>query len=237
MAHGPGPEYPDQVRRRRFSYLRSLIDRARDPVIILPYLGYGTAEKLRLCGRALQDEGFRPTSDAERRWRNLVAFLKRMESDVMPGARLRARFANHEVQAVSDRQGYFSIEIDASGAAPGWQDISLQLVRDPKIGAAGRVLLPPTEAQFGVISDIDDTIVYSNVLRKWRMIVSLALSNARTRKPFKGVAAFYRALHAGVNPVFYVSKSPWNLYVPLVEFIELQGCRSGRCCCATSACA
>ena len=223
MAHGPGPEHPDQVRRRRFSYLRSLIERARHPIIILPYLGYGSAQMLRLCGRVLQDHGFRPTRDTERRWRNLVAFMKRMESDVMPGARLRARFANREVEATSDRQGYFSLEIDASGAAPGWQEIALQLVGDPNIGATGRVLVPPDEARFGVISDIDDTIVYSNVLRKWRMIVSLALSNARTRKPFKGVAAFYRALHGGVNPVFYVSKSPWNLYVPLVEFIELQG--------------
>ena len=55
------------------------------------------------------------------------------------------------------------------------------------------------------------------------MILTIALSNARTRKPFKGVAAFYRALHAGVNPVFYVSKSPWNLYAPLVEYLEVQG--------------
>ena len=38
-----------------------------------------------------------------------------------------------------------------------------------------------------------------------------------------GVAAFYRALHAGVNPFFYVSKSPWNLYAPLVEYLEVQG--------------
>jgi phosphatidate phosphatase APP1 len=58
------------------------------------------------------------------------------------------------------------------------------------------------------------------------------MSNARTRKPFEGVAAFYRALHQGAsgsegNPIFYVSKSPWNLYVPLVEFLELQGIPAG----------
>jgi hypothetical protein len=29
-------------------------------VILMPYLGYGTSEKLTLCGRVLQDEGFRP---------------------------------------------------------------------------------------------------------------------------------------------------------------------------------
>jgi phosphatidate phosphatase APP1 len=36
------------------------------------------------------------------------------------------------------------------------------------------------------------------------------------------VAAFYRALHAGVNPMFYVSKSPWNLYLPLVELMQAE---------------
>jgi phosphatidate phosphatase APP1 len=65
------------------------------------------------------------------------------------------------------------------------------------------------------------------VQKKLRMLVSLALSNARTRKPLPGVAAFYRALHAGMNPVFYVSKSPWNLYVPLVEYLRTQGLPEG----------
>jgi phosphatidate phosphatase APP1 len=83
--------------------------------------------------------------------------------------------------------------------------------------------VPPANAQFGVISDIDDTVVYSNVTHKLRMVVALAFSNARTRKPFKGVAALYQALHRGRNPLFYVSKSPWNLYLPLLEYLEVQG--------------
>ena len=81
--------------------------------------------------------------------------------------------------------------------------------------ATARVLVPAARARFGVISDIDDTIVQTKVTRKVRMIVSLALSSARTRKPFPGVAAFYRALHAGVNPVFYVSNSPYRSSTPL----------------------
>jgi phosphatidate phosphatase APP1 len=202
--------------------LRALLSKLRDPVIILPYLWYGTRERLRVCGRVLQDEGFRPARDSERRWRNLVAFFKRMESDVVARAPLRAQYKHASAEAASDRQGYFRLEIRAR-ADPGWSEVGLELLGRPDIRAKARVLVPPREARFGVISDIDDTIVYSNVLSKWRMIVTLAFSNARTRKPFKGVAAFYRALHRGVNPVFYVSKSPWNLYAPLVEFLELQG--------------
>jgi phosphatidate phosphatase APP1 len=208
---------------RRLAGLRALVSKLRDPVILLPYLGYGTRERLRLCGRVLQDEGFRAASGTEARWRNMVAFFKRMESDVIRGAALRARFGSNTRETTSDRQGYFQAEIQNARAKPGWNEVSLELVRDPRIRATGRVLVPAAAAQFGIVSDIDDTIVYSNVLSKWRMVLSLALSNARTRKPFKGVGAFYRALHRGVNPVFYVSKSPWNLYVPLVEYLEAQG--------------
>jgi phosphatidate phosphatase APP1 len=222
MADGPGPEHADQVVAPRLAGLRALLGKLRDPVIILPYLGYGTRERLQLSGRVLQDEGFRPTADTERRWRNLVAFFKRLESDEVPGARLRARFGPASAQATSDRQGYFTFSFPAR-ARPGWNDVDIELVRDPRIRATGRVLVPSRAASFGLISDIDDTIVYSNVLSKWRMVLGLALSNSRTRKPFAGVAAFYRALHRGVNPVFYVSKSPWNLYAPLVEYLELQG--------------
>ncbi len=226
MAHGPRPEHADQIKPPRFAGLRHLLAKVRDPVLILPYIGYGTTAKLSLCGRVLQDEGFRPARDAERRWRNAVAFFKRMETDEVPGARLRLSYANAACEVVSNRQGYFSAQLKCA-ARPGWHEVQVELARDPAVKAIGRVLVPSAGAKFGVISDIDDTIVYSHVIRKLRMIVALAFSNARTRKPFKGVGAFYRALHAGANPVFYVSKSPWNLYVPLVEFIELQGLPPG----------
>jgi phosphatidate phosphatase APP1 len=126
---------------------------------------------------------------------------------------------------VADKEGYFSFAINTRGRlGPGlWQEVALELV-EPRadVRASGHVLVPSTRARFGVVSDIDDTILYSHVTRKLRMLLTAALANARMRKPFKGVAAFYRALHAGVNPIFYVSKSPWNLYAPLVEFLELQ---------------
>ena len=195
---------------------------SRDPVIILPYLGYGTPEKLTVCGRVLEDEGFRPAADADSRWRNLIRFWKRLESDEVAGARVRAR----GVEAVTDHEGYFHLELEGS-FRPGWNEVDLELTHPARASATARVLVPSTKARFGVISDIDDTVVYSNVTRKLRMVLTAAFTNARTRKPFKGVAAFYRALHAGVNPVFYVSKSPWNLFAPIVEYLEVQGLPEG----------
>jgi phosphatidate phosphatase APP1 len=207
MADGAGPEHADQV-------------------VILPYRGYGTREKLVLQGRVLQDEGFVAADPHARRSRNAWEFLKRIESDEVPFARVRARIGKAVQEVRADREGYFRVSL-ASRGGPGWRDVHLQLVDFPQVTAIGRVIVPSAKARFGVISDIDDTVVDTGVQKKLRMLVSLALSNARTRKPLPGVAAFYRALHAGVNPVFYVSKSPWNLYVPLIEYLLAQGLPDG----------
>jgi phosphatidate phosphatase APP1 len=190
----------------------------------MPYLGYGTRERLVVCGRVLEDEGFTPATDADGRWRNVVRFWKRLESDEVPLARLRARFFGRESEGITDREGYFRLFIAPRGRlGPGvWQEVELELQGEEAVRATARVLVPSRRARFGVISDIDDTIVASHVGNKVRMILTAVLSNARTRKPFPGVAAFYRALHAGMNPFFYISKSPWNLYAPLLEYLEIQ---------------
>ena len=208
--------------------MRRRLIRLRGPHIVLPYLGFGTADTLTVCGRVLEDEGFRPAQAADRAWRNLVSMYKRFESDEVPGARVRARHGGAVAEATADREGYFSVHLRAPSGDGPWREVQLELLA-PRAGATAtaRVLVPPASARIGVISDIDDTVVQSHVTQKLRMVVALALSNARTRKPFEGVAAFYRALHEGAggegNPIFYVSKSPWNLYEPLVDFLQAQG--------------
>ena len=134
-----------------------------------------------------------------------------------------------EVETVTNREGFFTLELPVKSPDGGalWHEVELELVRDPQIRATAHVMVPGPEAQFGVISDIDDTVIQSNVTSKLKMLLTVALSNARTRKPFEGAAALYRALHRGINPFFYVSKSPWNLYAPLLEYFEIQGLPQG----------
>jgi phosphatidate phosphatase APP1 len=159
-----------------------------------------------------------------------VSFYRRLESDEVPHARVRARFKGRTTEVVADGEGYFQLDLRPSRPLRGgaWHDVALSLVEPAGAAYAnGRALVPDARARFGVISDVDDTVVMSGVARRVAMLVRLALSNARTRKPFAGVAAFYRALHAERNPVFYVSKSPWNLYEPLVQFFEAQGLPQG----------
>jgi phosphatidate phosphatase APP1 len=204
------------------------------PLVIVPYLGFGTSTQLTLSGRVLEDTGSISSKASDSRWRNLVQFAKHLETDEVPGARVRACWPSGEQDVLTDGEGYFDLEITPAQplSTPGWQTVELKLLEPAApcgtpVRAQAQVLVPPPSARFGVISDIDDTIVHSHVKNRLKMLLALARSNAHTRKPFDGVAAFYRALQLGVggdeqNPIFYVSSSPWNLYTPLVEFLSVQ---------------
>ena len=97
--------------------------------------------------------------------------------------------------------------------------------RTPPVRAEASILIPPADAQFGVISDIDDTVLQTGATSLRSLAKQVLFGNAYTRLPFEGVAAFYEALGRGSagtrNPLFYVSSSPWNLYDVLTEFMAL----------------
>ncbi len=101
-----------------------------NPLIIIPYLGYGTADKLVFGGRVLEDEGFTPAASADRSWRNLINMYKRFESDEVPGARIRAHFQGIESEATTDEEGYFSFAIQPIRRLDSnqWQEVELELL-------------------------------------------------------------------------------------------------------------
>lgn len=227
--------YSDKLRVK----LRRIGD-FEDDLTIVPYLGYGTTDVFRLSGRVLEDKGAIDSSGEHSRWENLRNMYRRFATDEISGARLRARFQNVETEVVTDGEGYFNLELniaDSIKSESPLQEIELELIEPHKENgqparAAGQVLVPPATAEFGVISDLDDTVIVTNVTDRLKMLLTVALLNEHTRMPFKGVAAFYEALCDGAsgaenNPIFYVSSSPWNLYSPLAEFLSIHNIPRG----------
>jgi phosphatidate phosphatase APP1 len=213
----------------------------RDPIQILPYRGYGTQDFLYLKGRVLEDKNIQSAVESDTVWDNLVNMYKRFNSKEIPYARVLARYQDVQQQVVADEEGFFEVNLEPSRPLSKdrlWHTIELELLKplrdeDVSITAEGQVLVPPPDAEFGVISDIDDTVIYTDATHLIKMARTVFLGSARTRLPFKGVAAFYRALmhgqqQEGINPLFYVSSSPWNLYDLLVDFFRLQDIPLGQ---------
>lgn len=209
----------------------------RDPYHVVGYRGYASHWRALVLGRVLQDEGIVPPDAAHSNWQNLLNTVRRLESDPLPLARVRATIGGESHDIVGDDEGFLRewIKLETPLAEGQWHSIDLELaVADgqPAVKAASQVLVPSPRAAFGIISDIDDTVLQSEVTTFLRAVRLVLLENARTRLPFPGVAAFYRALHAGrngapSNAIFYVSSSPWNLYDVISDFLDAQAIPAG----------
>ncbi|NDW04658.1 App1 family protein [Jiella pacifica] len=201
--------------------------------ILVPYRGLATPDGLWIRGRVLEDQGVMTAPHSESTLRNVWLTFKRYETDEIGGARVVWRALGESGDLVTDNEGFFDtvlpVRPDAAGSP--WFAVELELVSAPvhevaPLSAEANVRTVSPSARFGVISDIDDTIVKTgatNFVKHWRTVVA---NSAQSRTAFPGVSHLYRALAKGeagpeTNPVFYVSSSPWNLYDLFQSFLAL----------------
>jgi phosphatidate phosphatase APP1 len=164
--------------------------------------------------------------------------LRRFASDEVAGARVLASFGELRAETVTDEEGFFEVRFRLDKPLEGstrWHQVDLELLSPSpgggEVRSQGHVLVPHGAA-FGVISDLDDTVVRSSATNLLKMAWIVVRNNAHTRLPFEGVGAFYEALRRGeggdsFNPIFYVSSSPWNIYDLLEDFLNVHGIPPG----------
>ena len=203
------------------------------PVRVVPYRSYGNGTRLRVRGRVLYGEAPPASAPEDRWWRNVANAYRMLESDEVPHARARVRFGGVEVEATADEEGHIHADLELPAPPdPGrlWHEARIEVV-EPRGDTGSAMVAVPHRPRFGVISDLDDTVLKTNATSLLRMAREVLFRNVHTRIPFPGVGAFYRALHTGaggeVNPLFYVSSSPWNLYGVLSEFLHLHEIPAG----------
>ena len=209
----------------------------RRTVVIHAYRGFGSPEEICLFGRVFrQPPGPQRAAGSGLRG-DLANLWQWMLRRGMPYAVVEARFGQARVRSRTDRYGFFFMRlpvhpgIDCSSL---WQRAMVELVGSGQSGsqAEAEVFIAPPTATFGVISDIDDTVVYTGVAHKLKMLWHLFFSEAESRVAFAGVAALYRALHRGpygrqFNPMLYVSRGPWRIYDVLDLFFSLHDIPAG----------
>lgn len=208
-----------------------------DAITILPYRSFGTEDALRVRGRVMEAKELSGSSGESSTWENVVNMLRRFDSDEIPGARLRAHFEGRTWETTTDKEGFFVFDMDLENPVePGWQEVRIELLESVGEPAerevTADVLVPFPDSEFAIVSDLDDTVIRTQNTEFFRQIAIVFGKGAGERVPFEGVPALYRALElgpdgAGHNPIFYVSKSGWNIYDLFIEFMELNDIPKG----------
>jgi len=199
-----------------------LIDRMRGQRdtrrMIEPYVGYATPEHLVVRGRVLSAVRRSEVAPGQSLWTNFRQMVSLFLTDEVAGVTVRAQGA----AAISDGEGYFTLLLPRT-QTDGWVDVDVS-IEDAKHTAVCPVLVPAPDAAFGVISDIDDTVLETGAYSLRRNLWTSMTGNAATRHVFPDAISFMAALSTqGRNPVFYVSSSPWNLHHFLERIFERTG--------------
>lgn len=202
----------------------------KDPLQIIPFLTYGTGNHLYLRGRALEDEDI---DLSKKGWFNLLLnSWRRFETDEIRNTPVTIKVKEQCFELATDPEGYYLLDestfVKSQTDSEGWLTYEVafntSLKRQIQLNNSfeGQMLVPSNEAKFGVISDIDDTILHTGVTSrlKWKVVVNTLFKTPLKRKALEGTADFYDLLHNTVNPIFYVSNSPWNLYRYLEFFLS-----------------
>lgn len=206
--------------------------RGRTPGVI-PYIGYGSTEWVRVLGRVLylpqtplqeteqHDESLRPVVAQVARVRGWRSFT----SVHVPYSPVRVLIDGEPITEVASDRGGVIDHVVPVKLSPGWHTVTLQ-TSGAGAGHAetahAPVYVADPAAHFGLISDVDDTILNTALpkplVAAWNSFV--LDEHARTSTP--GMPVLYDHLlakHPG-SPVIYLSTGAWNVAPALSRFLE-----------------
>lgn len=182
--------------------IESAFDRLRPNVppeagVIEPYVGYSTPQGLVARGRVLVSlKGATPKPN-QSRLTNARQLLARFFTREVAGVTVTA--CGSGVTTRSNEEGYFTLNLPAGEHEGGWAEIEAEIGERGESRERLPVRVTGPDAIFGVISDIDDTVMrtgaYSLALNLWTTFTG----NSMTREVFEDAVALMLRLHDGAT--------------------------------------
>lgn len=179
---------------------------------VIPFVGYGTPDRVRVLGRVvLRKPGATPTD----RLTNIRGFRSFLSIPVS-SAGVEVVAGDQRLSIESDRGGVIDESI-AVHLTPGWASVRVGIGGD-EVDAPVFILRDP--AGFGVVSDVDDTVMVTALPRPLLAAWNTFVLDEHARSPVAGMSVLYTRLldaHPGA-PIIYLSTGAWNVAPTLTRF-------------------
>lgn len=195
-----------------------------DEITVAVHHAFGTRRHFTIEGRILERKDGREVRPTDSRLTNFWRTLRLLHAEEQRGIPFHLKFANHAWELRSDSEGYFALQGETPAqVTPGWHSVRIEVPGDPARTEV-KVLIVPDGEVLGIISDIDDTVVVSEVGDRTRLLAHTFLENPLQRRAVPGVAALYRGIaarnaHPESAPVIYLTAAPRHLLPAIGEFL------------------
>ncbi len=186
---------------------------------------WATPQGHRFSGRVTENHAAAPDGSGKRR--SLYNTTRLLFANGVEG-RVRWSAGPLQWETRADDHGYWelvgNLPLGGAGLAPGWHPIESLPAASSKAG----LLVHDPRNRSGLISDIDDTILVSEVNFKGRLLRNSFTRPAGSRQAVPGMAALYRQLVSNnpnpqATPLFYISATPRQLTDNVRRFLEHNG--------------
>lgn len=188
---------------------------------VIPYTGYGSSKFVRVLARIVLSP---PLADGKTRplahdapldrggWRNFFS------APATPSV-CHCIINGQSYLLPTDRNGYVDTRLPVRGLPPGWHEITL---RAGEHTTSARIMVIDAEQDFGLVSDIDDTVISTSLPRLLLAAWNTFVVHESARQAVPGMSELYRHLlaeHPGA-PVIYLSTGAWNTADTLTRFLR-----------------
>jgi len=184
------------------------------------YPGYGGEDWVRVLGRVLIVPSVRERRGRRRRREDAGVRGWRSFAAVPVGyARVVVTIDGVTHDVVADRGGVIDTVLPAR-LQPGWQPLSMTVEGSEPFET--RVFVVGADVRFGVISDVDDTVMVTALPRPLVAAWNSFVLNEHARQPVPGMAVLLERLvreHPGA-PMVYLSTGAWNVAPTLQRFLR-----------------
>jgi phosphatidate phosphatase APP1 len=181
---------------------------------VVPFAGYGSTAWVRvLCRVVLTKPEIEDAPERSARgWRSFTSIP-------VVSSKVTVRIGTAERTVVADRGGLVDAVVEAD-LSPGWQEISLSADGSDPVTAPVFIVAP--DVRFGVLSDIDDTVMVTALPRPFVAAWNTFVLDEHARTPVPGMAVMYERImreHEG-SPMIYLSTGAWNVASTLTRFLS-----------------
>ncbi|RAG64895.1 ACP synthase, partial [Burkholderia multivorans] len=182
---------------------------------VLAYDTYGGTDWVRVLARLVLTPDGHPSADAQasvRGWRSFV-------SVPLPNDTAWVRINDEEHMVTSDRGGIIDTVIPGH-FTPG--ETEIELWTDGSLVDSAAVRIIGEDSTFGIISDIDDTVMVTSLPRPFLAAWNTFVLSEHARSPVAGMSVLYdRITYMRPNtPILYLSTGAWNSATTLKRFLS-----------------
>ncbi|MGI6878105.1 App1 family protein [Microbacterium sp. gxy059] len=204
-----------RLERRFHSWRERSARRAGRRPQVVPFPGYGGEGWVRVLGRVLILPAYTrrlPDPNGVRGWRAFLGIPVAFST-------VRVTIGDQVHEVAADRGGVVDAVLPAD-LPPGWQTIRVSIEGGEETEA--RVFVVDPAVRFGVVCDVDDTVMVTALPRPFLAAWNSFVLNEHARQPVPGMAVMLeRIMRSSPGaPMIYLSTGAWNVAPTLTRFLQ-----------------